>query len=171
MKRIICFLNLAILILFSVACAGNNGESNSGAQATPTSATAPNTSSLVGKKILVAYFSATNNTKHVAEEIAKAVNADLYRIEPADAYATNPYDSSDRIKKESYENLRPALKNPLPVSEMTKYDVIFVGSPIWWHQPAMTVCTSQADVIRSSRQYSSQQKYGALLDNLWHSDY
>ena len=24
---------------------------------------------------------------------------------------------------------------------MAKYDVIFVGSPIWWHQPAMVICT------------------------------
>lgn len=93
------------------------------------------------KKILVAYFSATNNTKRVAEEIAQATGADIYRIEAAQGYSANPYDDKDLIQKEAYENLRPEVKAPLPASEMAKYDIIFVGSPIWWHQPAMLVCT------------------------------
>ncbi len=141
MKRIFFLLALAMLALFSVACASNNSTTSSNAQATPAAATSGSTNALAGKKILVAYFSATNNTKQVAEELAKATGADLYRIEAAQPYAANPYDDSDRIKKEAYENLRPTVKNPLPKSEMAKYDVIFVGSPIWWHQPAMVVCT------------------------------
>ncbi len=141
MKRIFFLFALAILALFSVACANNTNSSAPAKAIKPTIAAAASTNSLAGKKILVAYFSATNNTKQVAEDIAKATGADLYRIEAAQAYASNPYDSSDRIKKEAYENLLPAVKNPLPKSEMAKYDVIFVGSPIWWHQPAMVVCT------------------------------
>lgn len=77
------------------------------------------------RKILVAYFSATD--------------ADLFRIEAAEPYAENPYDDSDRIQNESYNNLRPAVKT-LP-DNVEDYDVIFVGSPIWWHNPAMVVCT------------------------------
>lgn len=141
MKRIFFLLALAMLALFSVACASNTNGSAPATASKLTTAAVASTNSLAGKKILVAYFSATNNTKQVAEDIAKATGADLYRIEAAQAYASNPYDSSDRIKKEAYENLRPAVKNPLPISEMAKYDVIFVGSPIWWHQPAMVVCT------------------------------
>lgn len=141
MKRIFFLFALAILALFSVACANNTNSSAPAKASKPTIAAAASTNSLAGKKILVAYFSATNNTKQVAEDIAKATGADLYRIEAAQAYASNPYDSSDRIKKEASENLLPAVKNPLPKSEMAKYDVIFVGSPIWWHQPAMVVCT------------------------------
>lgn len=140
MKRIFFLLALAMLALFSVACA-NNTNSAASAKTNNISAATTNSNSLAGKKILVAYFSATNNTKNVAEEIAEATGADIYRIEAADSYANNPYDSNDRIKKEAFENLRPAVKNPLPKSEMAKYDVIFVGSPIWWHQPAMVVCT------------------------------
>ena len=33
-------------------------------------------------KILVAYFSATGNTKSVAEKLATAINADLFEIVP-----------------------------------------------------------------------------------------
>lgn len=140
MKRIFLLLAIAMLTLLSVACA-NDTTSNITKQAPQTAAKTTYTNSLAGKKILVAYFSATNNTKRVAEEIAQATGADIYRIEVAQSYSANPYDDKDRIQKEAYENLRPEVKAPLPASEMAKYDVIFVGSPIWWHQPAMVVCT------------------------------
>ena len=142
MKRIFFLLAIAMLALFSVACASNTNNANSSTSATTSNAQqAAPSSPLTGKKILVAYFSATNNTKRVAEEIAQATGADIYRIEAAQSYSANPYDDTDRIQKEAYENLRPEVKAPLPASEMAKYDVIFVGSPIWWHQHAMVVCT------------------------------
>ena len=39
------------------------------------------------KKSLVAYFSATAVTKHVAEELAAAINADLFEIVPVKEYS------------------------------------------------------------------------------------
>lgn len=91
------------------------------------------------RKILVAYFSATGNTQRLAEQIITASGADACRIEAAEPYATNPYDDSDRIQNESYNDLRPGVAT-LP-ENVGDYDVIFVGSPIWWHNPAMVVCT------------------------------
>lgn len=92
-------------------------------------------------KDLVVYFSATGNTKAVAEEIARQMGADILRIEAAEPYAANPYDDSDRVQREAYNDLRPGVAN-LPSAEvMARYDRLFVGSPIWWHQPAMVVCT------------------------------
>lgn len=92
-------------------------------------------------KTLVAYFSATGNTQAVAEQISKLTGADIYKIEAAEPYAANPYDDSDRIQNEAYNDLRPQVAN-LPDAEIIAgYDTIFVGSPCWWHQPAMVVCT------------------------------
>ena len=92
-------------------------------------------------KDLVVYFSATGNTQAVAEQISKLMGADLLRIETAEPYAPNPYDDSNRIQGEAYNDLRPGVAN-LPTAEtIAQYDRIFIGSPIWWHQPAMVVCT------------------------------
>ena len=92
-------------------------------------------------KTLVAYFSAQGHTQAVAKRIVELTNADIYRIEAADPYAENPYDDSDRIQNEAYNDLRPGVAN-LPDKEIiAQYDTIFVGSPCWWHQPAMVVCT------------------------------
>ena len=85
-------------------------------------------------KPLVVYFSVTGNTKAVAEQIAKLTGADICRIEATEAYNTDPY-------HEAYEDLRPKVANLPEASLMAKYDTIFVGSPIWWHQPAMVICT------------------------------
>lgn len=65
----------------------------------------------------------------------------IYRIEAADPYARNPYNDSDRIQNEAYSDLRPGVANLPDAVTIAKYDTIFVGSPIWWHQPAMVVCT------------------------------
>lgn len=93
------------------------------------------------KKILVAYFSAQGHTQAVADRIVELTGADVYRIEPAEPYAENPYDDSDKIQNEAYNDLRPAVGNLPDAETIAGYDTIFVGSPIWWHQPAMVVCT------------------------------
>lgn len=92
-------------------------------------------------KDLVAYFSAEGHTQAVAERIAELTGADIYRIEAANPYAPNPYDDSDRIQNEAYNDLRPAVANPPSQEWIDQYDRIYIGSPCWWHQPAMVVCT------------------------------
>ena len=97
---------------------------------------------LSGKsKTLVTYFSATGTTLGVAKRIVELTGADVYRIEPATAYASDPYDDSDKIQDEAYNDRRPAIANLPDADVIAGYDTIFVGSPIWWHQPAMVVCT------------------------------
>ncbi len=92
-------------------------------------------------KTLVAYFSAQGHTQAVAERIVELTGADVYRIEAAEPYAANPYDDSDRIQNEAYNDLRPAVANLPDAETIAQYDTIFIGSPCWWHQSAMVVCT------------------------------
>lgn len=94
-----------------------------------------------GSKTLVAYFSGTGTTQRVANRIAEVLGTDIYRIEAAEPYASNPYDDSNRIQNEAYNDLRPAVGNLPSAEDIARYDTIFVGSPCWWHQPAMVVCT------------------------------
>ncbi|WP_281514795.1 flavodoxin [Phocaeicola sartorii] len=92
-------------------------------------------------KTLVAYFSAQGHTQAVAERIVELTGADVYRIEAAEPYAANPYDDSDCIQNEAYKDLRPGVANLPDAETIAQYNTIFVGSPCWWHQPAMVVCT------------------------------
>lgn len=77
----------------------------------------------------------------MAERIAEVLGADIFRIEAAEPYAENPYDDSNRIQNEAYNGLRPGVGNLPDTETVAAYDTLFVGSPCWWHQPAMVVCT------------------------------
>lgn len=85
-------------------------------------------------KILVAYFSATNTTKGVAQKIANAVNADLYEITPQQPYTSDDLNYHNDSSRSSIEmndpNARPAISGS--VADMEQYDIVFVGYPIWW---------------------------------------
>ncbi len=65
-------------------------------------------------KALVAYFSVSGTTKRVAERLAKATGADLFRIEPETPYTSADLNWRDRHSRTTQE------KND-------------VGFPIWWY--------------------------------------
>lgn len=86
-------------------------------------------------KKLVAYFSATGTTAHVAHTLAEAIGADVYEIEPAEPYTSADLDWTNKKSRSSIEmndkSQRPAIKkNTLDVAS---YDTIFIGFPIWWY--------------------------------------
>lgn len=87
-----------------------------------------------GTKILVAYFSATGNTKPIAEEIAQLTGADLFEIVPADLYTEedlNYHDDDCRANQEQNDAAaRPEIADE--VENMENYDIVFLGHPIWW---------------------------------------
>ncbi len=86
------------------------------------------------KKVLIVYFSATGTTKGAAEKLQKATGGNLYRINPAKPYTTADlgYENDDcrANKEQNDENARPQIKGK--VNNIRKYDVIFLGYPIWW---------------------------------------
>ena len=93
------------------------------------------------KKSLVLYFSVYGTAKKTAEEIAKQVDADIVEIEPAVPYDSdrNHYNALARYaKREHDEDMRPAIKNHLPVED---YDTIFIGYPMWWYTFPMIIYT------------------------------
>ena len=87
------------------------------------------------KKVLVAYFSATGTTKHVAENLAEAINADIYEINPKVPYTKADLDWMDKNSRSTLEmkdhNSRPEIVNDNFSTD--SYDTIFLGFPIWWY--------------------------------------
>ena len=83
---------------------------------------------------LVAYFSASGVTRRRAEEIARAVGADLYEIAPAQPYTAADLDWRDKQSRCTREMTDPASRPAVAgkVDHMDRYDTVFVGFPIWW---------------------------------------
>ena len=85
------------------------------------------------KKIAVVYFSATGTTKKVAELIKDETNADIFEIIPKQKYTSEDLNYGDKntraTKEQNDENARPEIENSI---DLSNYDVVFLGYPIWW---------------------------------------
>ncbi len=96
-----------------------------------------------GKKILIAYFSATNNTENIANHLNEILDADLYEIIPETPYTSDDLNYNDRSSRSSQEmndpDARPAISGS--VDNMEQYDVIFLGYPIWWGEAPRIINT------------------------------
>lgn len=92
--------------------------------------------------ILVAYFSASGVTRGVAEKIAECAGADLFEIKPAVLYTKadlnwlNPKSRSSREMKD--RACRPEIADK---PDLTDYDKIFVGFPVWWYREPSIIDT------------------------------
>lgn len=156
MKKTITFL-LSLLIVMSLAACGNSSdqtdqasaESSSGENSTDDTAdaetdeTQQGETDVQGSRILVAYFSATNTTKGVAEHIANGLGADLYEIVPEEPYTDADLDYNDNNSRSTIEmndpDARPAISGS--VENMEQYDIVFIGYPIWWGEAPRIVST------------------------------
>ncbi len=88
------------------------------------------------------YFSRTGNTQAVAEKVAAAANAELLRLEPAEPYTSADLDyNSDCRANAEQDNVtdRPAIAQPVP--DVSAYDTVYLGYPIWWGKVPRVVLT------------------------------
>jgi flavodoxin len=84
---------------------------------------------------LVAYFSASGVTAKVAENLAEAIGADIFGIEPETPYTQADLNWQDKKSRSTIEMQDPGSRPAIKVrrDNMADYDVIYVGFPIWWY--------------------------------------
>ena len=123
MKISIIIISVVILIaVITVGCV-LLGERN-------TDATIPVTAKPSGK-VAVIYFSQSKvgNTATVAQWIAKHTGGDLIAIEPVEPY---PEAYGDTLKAAKKDMDNGGVRPIKPVGGLGGYDVVFIGSPIWY---------------------------------------
>ena len=94
---------------------------------------------------IVVYYSATGNTKKVAQTISDYFNIPIYELEPVDAYSEEDLNYSDEQSRVSIEheehingNLEVELTNT-DFNEFSDADYIFLGAPVWWQELSWVV--------------------------------
>ena len=165
-KKILSLM-LTLPLALSAGCAGSRTinesyvttdssaavtETSVSSETDPSAQTSEKTESTVpGSSILVVYFSRTGeqynvgvidkgNTSIVAEMIAEKTGADLFEVIPADDHYPMTYkDLTDVAKKEQNDNARPEYAGSAP--DLSKYDTIFIGAPVWWGDWPMIMYT------------------------------
>lgn len=108
------------------------------------------TESKKDSKILIVYFSRTGenynvgnievgNTAMMASYIKAYLNADSFEIVPVNKYPDS-YDECLKVAtKEKEEDVRPEIENK--IENISTYDTIFIGYPIWWGEIPQIVYT------------------------------
>lgn len=119
---------------------------------------------------LVAYFSRTNHTGEIADEIADELECDIYRIVPTTAYPSDYNQTKERAQQEKDQDQDVDFLKKL--DNLDKYTVIFLGFPIWFDDIPMVIktfvqqytidgkmivpfCTSEGSTIDNARQHLS----------------
>ena len=168
-KKIVPLVMVTALMLVMTACGSTGGTSSTQEtsentetkqDATDTEDTtasesetmeATNDDSAGDSSVLVVYFSRTGeqytvgvidegNTAIVAKMISEKTGADTFEILPETDYYPYTYaELTDVAKKEQNENARPVIKDTLP--DMSQYDTVFIGAPVWWGDWPMIMYT------------------------------
>lgn len=95
-------------------------------------------------RILIAYFSATNNTENIANHLDAILDADLYQIMPERPYtsADLDYHTDCRASREQSDaSARPVISGGLKDEDMAQYDIVFLDYPIWGGQAPKIIST------------------------------
>ena len=92
-------------------------------------------------KNLIIYFPVYGSARKIAKEIGRQTKGDVKEIEPVIPYDSDRshYNALARLaKKEHDEERRPQIKNEIDISG---YDNIFIGYPMWWYTFPMIIYT------------------------------
>lgn len=96
------------------------------------------------KKTLIAVYSQTGQSMHIAHILQKKISADIYEIIPDRKYNDNMWKAWDEAQDEIKNNTYPGLTNTIP--DLSIYDTIIVGGPVWGMTLANPVITFMRNV-------------------------
>ena len=95
---------------------------------------------------LIVYFSYTNHTKEIANRIKEKINCDILEIKTVIPYSEDYNKVVDDEQNSEVSNHLPKIQ-AINV-DLSKYDEIILGTPVWWYRPAPAIRTflSQNDL-------------------------
>lgn len=135
MRKIVIFFLLCCLTNIFSGC-GIAGSQNLSDE---TQIFKSETKAAAEKNVLVAYYSRSGHTRTAAEAMHQLVGGTLYEIKPEQPYSSVYRECTDRARRERDMNARPTVIGK--VADIDKYDIIFVGYPIWGGKAPMFIYT------------------------------
>ena len=92
-------------------------------------------------KVLVVYFSWSGHLDSMAHWVADETGGDIVRVLAKEEYPADYDDTADRAKQEKDDGVRPEITLDLPAIDLSKYDTVFFGYPVWWYDLPMPMWT------------------------------
>lgn len=88
---------------------------------------------------LIVYFSWSGNTRGIARLLHQKVGGDLVELQLVKPYSRDYNTCLEQAEKDQQTGARPELKTH--ITDMTRYDVIFLGYPNWWGTMPMPIAS------------------------------
>lgn len=88
---------------------------------------------------LVVYFSWSGNTRGIARLLQQKIGGELVELELVKPYSRDYNTCLEQAKQEQQTGARPELKTH--ITDMARYNVIFLGYPNWWGTMPMPVAS------------------------------
>ncbi|MDE7167999.1 MAG: hypothetical protein K2O28_04030 [Clostridia bacterium] len=143
MKKLLVLILITVMALLGfTACTDGNSNGGNGGGGSDGGGGTTNPPATAASDTLIAYFSCTNTTEGVAKHIQAETKGTLYEIVPEVPYTEDDlkYYTDCRADKEQKDNTaRPAISGN--VENIEKYDVVFLGYPIWHGQAPKIIYT------------------------------
>lgn len=79
-------------------------------------------------KTLVVYYSQTGRTEVLAQQISRVVDGDLFKLVPTETFPSDMFATADMAKDQYTHHQLPVLQT---MPNLSSYDRILVGSPVW----------------------------------------
>lgn len=145
MKKVFMTWMTLCLTVVALACGSNDPEVDN------TTEQSGNEGSAAGKRSLVIFFSRAGenwqvgnvergNTAIMVDYIKDAADVDVFEILPEEAYPNDYMECVRYVNDvEIPQGLRPAYKDD--VTNLSDYETVFVGGPIWCGQPPFIIRT------------------------------
>ena len=91
------------------------------------------------KRIAFVYFTKTGNTASVAKAAKAMTGCDIFEVKTVKPYPTEYRPTTEIVKEELEKGVIRELQ-PLDI-DLSKYDVVCLGTPTWWHHVAVPLQT------------------------------
>ena len=106
-----------------------------------------------GSNILVAYFSTDDTIRAAAYTVADTLSADLFEIQPVEPYTADDVNYHNSQSRTSIEQNDPQARPAIAVlpEDLSRYDTIILGYPIWWGQAPRILYTFMESVDLSGK--------------------
>ena len=138
MNKVLSHIYLVLVTFVMMACQSENAIATSPSE---------QDSSHGDTKTLIVYYSYTNNTEQIVDDLKTLINADVIEVEPADKtlkYEANNYaigtEQLNKIKNNPNDASSYPAIDPVTV-DMSKYNTIIIATPLWWSQMASNMQT------------------------------